>query len=104
MARKPLALVDCQNQFHFWKNNFQQLLTIRVYQNIWRFKMARLPEGEKQQRKGQLARLFHRCRLGLSEQEVAEEMEWDRRTANNYLRELDEEGKVHRNGRKWFPG
>jgi hypothetical protein len=66
--------------------------------------MARLPKGEKEIRKGGLSRLLNRCRLGLTEQEVAEEMGWDRRTANNYLRELDGEEKVHRNGRKWFPG
>lgn len=66
--------------------------------------MARLPQGEKERRKGGLSRLLNRCRLGLTEQEVAEEMGWDRRTANNYLRELDDEEKAHRNGRKWFPG
>lgn len=66
--------------------------------------MARLPEGEKEQRKGRLTRLLNRCRLGLSEREVSEEMGWDRRTTNNYLRELDNEERAHRNGRKWFPG
>jgi len=66
--------------------------------------MARLPEGEKEQRKGRLTRLLNRCRLGLSEREVSEEMGWDRRTTNNYLRELDSEERAHRNGRKWFPG
>jgi predicted transcriptional regulator len=66
--------------------------------------MARLPEGEKEQRKGRVSRLLTRCRFGLTEQEVAKELGWERRTANNYLRELDEEERVHRNGRKWFPG
>lgn len=66
--------------------------------------MARLREGEREQRKGRVSRLLNRCRLGLTEQEVAEEMGWERRTTNNYLRELDEEERVHRNGRKWFPG
>ncbi|MCA9946083.1 MAG: hypothetical protein H6656_00025 [Ardenticatenaceae bacterium] len=66
--------------------------------------MARLPEGEKEQRKGRLTRLLNRCRLGLSEREVSEELGWDRRTTNNYLRELDNEERAHRNGRKWFPG
>lgn len=66
--------------------------------------MARLPEGKKEERKGHVSRLLNRCRLGLTEREVAEEMGWQRRTTNNYLRELDEEERVHRNGRKWFPG
>ncbi|RMG91349.1 MAG: hypothetical protein D6706_18315 [Chloroflexi bacterium] len=66
--------------------------------------MARLPQGEKERRKGRMARLLNRCRLGLTEVEIAEEMDVHRRTANNYLRELDEEGKAHRHGRKWFPG
>ena len=66
--------------------------------------MARLPHGEKERRKNALARLLNRCRLGLTEQEIAEETRLHRRTANNYLRELDEEGKAHRHGRKWFPG
>lgn len=65
--------------------------------------MARLPRGEKQKRLSKVKRLLQRCRLGLSEQEVAEEMGWDRRTTNNYLRQLDQEEKAHRDGRKWYP-
>lgn len=65
--------------------------------------MARLPKGEKERQKGRLARLLHYCGLGLTEQEVAEEMGWERRTANNYLRELDEENRAHRDGHKWYP-
>jgi hypothetical protein len=66
--------------------------------------MARLPKGEKEKQKGRLARLLDRFCLGLTEQEVAEEMGWERRTANNYLRELYEEERAHRVGRKWYPG
>ncbi len=66
--------------------------------------MARLPDGEKERRLNRLTKLLGRCRLGLTEQEVAEEMGWDRRTANNYLRELDEQEQAHRDGRKWYPG
>lgn len=66
--------------------------------------MARLAKGEKQRRLGSVARLLNRCRLGLTEQEVSQEMGWDRRTTNNYLRELDDEERAHRSGRKWFPG
>lgn len=66
--------------------------------------MARLPEGEKERRQNKLAQLLRRYRLGLTEQEIAAEMGWDRRTTNNYLRELDGDEQAHRNGRKWFPG
>jgi response regulator of citrate/malate metabolism len=60
--------------------------------------MARLPQGEKERRLSKISRLLNRCRLGLTEQEVSEEMGWDRRTANNYLRELDQNEKAYRNG------
>lgn len=66
--------------------------------------MARLPKGEKDNRLREVSGLLHECSLGLYEQEVAEELGWDRRTANNYLRELDKKEKAHRQGRKWFPG
>lgn len=65
--------------------------------------MARLPEGEKERQLSRLSRLLKRFSLGLYEQEIAQEMNWDRRTANNYLRELDKQQKAHRNGRKWYP-
>jgi len=66
--------------------------------------VARLPEGEKQVRLSRVSLLLNRCRLGLDEQEVSQEMGWDRRTTNNYLRELDQQEKAHRKGRKWYPG
>lgn len=65
--------------------------------------MARLPEGEKENRLRKVSRLLKRYSLGLYEQEVADEMGWDRRTTNNYLRELDRREKAHRDGRKWYP-
>lgn len=66
--------------------------------------MARLPEGEKESRLREITGLLHKCSLGLHEIEIAEELGWERRTANNYLRELDKKEKAHRQGRKWFPG
>lgn len=66
--------------------------------------MARLPEGEKEQRANRISRLLQKCGLGLSEQDIAEETGLDRRTVNNYLRQLDEEERAHREGRKWYPG
>ena len=65
--------------------------------------MARLRDGEKNERKGLLANIIRYCGLGLTEAEIAEETGLDRRTVNNYLRELDEDGHAHKKGRKWFP-
>jgi CRISPR-associated endonuclease/helicase Cas3 len=39
---------------------------------------------------------------GLSEAELAEMLQIERRTLNNYLRELENEGKVYKEGRLWF--
>jgi DNA-binding CsgD family transcriptional regulator len=66
--------------------------------------MARLRKGEKERRTNRISRLLHRCRFGLTEREIAQETGLHRRTVNNYLRRLDEEGKAHRDGRKWRPG
>ena len=66
--------------------------------------MARLAKGEKESRLRRLFHLLQRHRFGLYEQEIADEMGVHRRTANNYLHELDDQGKAHRQGRKWYPG
>jgi DNA-binding transcriptional regulator LsrR (DeoR family) len=66
--------------------------------------MARLPQGEKKQRANKIGRLLQTYRFGLTEQEISKETGLHRRTVNNYLRELDEEERAHRAGRKWFPG
>ncbi len=65
--------------------------------------MARLRNGEKESRKKLIASLVRYHGLGLSEEEIAQEMGLDRRTVNNYLRELDDEQKAHKQGRKWWP-
>jgi len=65
--------------------------------------MARLREGEKLARSSVILQLLRRHRLGLREVEIADELRLERRTVNNYLRELDEQQKAHRHGRLWFP-
>jgi hypothetical protein len=64
--------------------------------------MARLPKGEHQDRENALYRLLRRLRFGVRESEIAQELGWQRRTANNYLRKLEKEDKAEREGRSWF--
>ncbi|NOH03075.1 MAG: hypothetical protein HND47_14515 [Chloroflexi bacterium] len=64
--------------------------------------MARLQNGEKEEKEGKLYRLLKRLRFGVRESEVAEELGWHRRTVNNYLRKLRKEEKAEREGRSWF--
>lgn len=64
--------------------------------------MARLPAGEREEKESALYRLLKRLRWGVRETEIAEELGWQRRTVNNYLRELQEKDKADRDGRSWF--
>nr|WP_290665160.1 hypothetical protein [Ardenticatena sp.] len=64
--------------------------------------MARLRKGEKTQRLQRLYWLLRRHPFGLREGEIAQELGWQRRTANNYLRELARQGKAVKEGRLWF--
>jgi hypothetical protein len=64
--------------------------------------MARLQKGEREDRENRLYRLLRRLRFGVRETEIAEELGWQRRTANNYLRKLEKEAKAEREGRSWF--
>jgi Mn-dependent DtxR family transcriptional regulator len=64
--------------------------------------MARLQKGEREDKENRLYRLLRRLRFGVREAEVAEELGWQRRTANNYLRKLEREEKAEREGRSWF--
>ncbi len=62
--------------------------------------MARLFPGEKKSKRWTLWGLL-RSRNGLRESEVAEMLRWDRRTANNYLRDLKAHGEASKEGRLW---
>ncbi|GIK40700.1 MAG: hypothetical protein BroJett011_45330 [Chloroflexota bacterium] len=64
--------------------------------------MARLVEGEKSEKEDQVERVLYEHDFGLREVEIAEELGWDRRTINNYLHELERQGRVYREGRSWF--
>jgi DNA-binding transcriptional regulator LsrR (DeoR family) len=64
--------------------------------------MARLRKGEKSRRKKRVQRLLRRYNFGLRESEIASELGWHRRTVNNYLRELERQGRVYKDGRCWL--
>lgn len=64
--------------------------------------MARLQEGEKSKRERRIQYLLRRYEFGLRESEIAWELDWRRRTVNNYLRELERRGVTYKQGRCWF--
>ncbi len=64
--------------------------------------MARLREGEKPDKENLVLRMLGKHFFGLREAELAEELGWGRRTLNNYLRVLETDGKVYKEGRSWF--
>ncbi len=64
--------------------------------------MARLQKGERKNKENTLYRLLKRLRWGVRESEIAEELGWQRRTVNNYLRRLKKEERAHQEGRSWF--
>ena len=64
--------------------------------------MARLRKGEREEKKGVLLRILRRFRFGIREQELAQELGWERRTINNYLHDLAHENKAYKEGHSWF--
>ena len=64
--------------------------------------MARLFKGEKIEKESRVQRLLRQHAFGLRESEIAQELGWQRRTVNNYLRELEHRGNVYKEGRCWF--
>jgi len=63
--------------------------------------MAKLFAGERKLKTDDVVRLLRRHEFGLREVEVAEMLGWERRTANNYLRDLKTRGRVYKEGRLW---
>lgn len=64
--------------------------------------MARLRQGEYEQRVWQVFSILQRHRSGLREQEIAEMLGWHRRSVNNYLHELEDQNRAYREGWLWF--
>jgi CRISPR-associated endonuclease/helicase Cas3 len=63
--------------------------------------MPRISEESKQRNKEQVLMVIRRHR-GLREGEIADLLSLERRTVNNYLNELEHEGKVYKEGLLWF--
>ena len=63
--------------------------------------MARLRRGGKSQNEEKVQGGLWRHVFGIRESELADELGWDRRTLNNYLRGLERQGKAHKDGRTW---
>lgn len=63
--------------------------------------MARLRDGKKAQVSNQIHALIRRHDFGLRETEIAEMAGMDRRRLNNYLRDLQANGKIYKDGRCW---
>ena len=64
--------------------------------------MGRLRSGEKSRKEGRVRSLLGRHGFGLRESEIADELGWQRRTVNNYLRDLKQRGCAYKDGRCWF--
>jgi hypothetical protein len=59
-------------------------------------------KGEKDRNENRIQRLLRWHDFGLRETEVAQELGWERRRVNNYLRDLEGRGRVYKEGRCWF--
>ena len=65
--------------------------------------MPKIDEATKGQRLERLYLILTRNARGLTEAEIADELRLERRTVNNYLRELETQGKAFKDGIYWFP-
>ena len=64
--------------------------------------MARLHKGEGEQKKKRVWWLLRSAVFGVTEAEAADDLGWERRRLNNYLRDLQKDGQAERKGRRWF--
>jgi CRISPR-associated endonuclease Cas3-HD len=65
--------------------------------------MPKIDETTRQQRLERISLLLMRNARGLTEGEIADEMRMERRSVNNYLRELELQGRAFKDGLYWFP-
>lgn len=64
--------------------------------------MARISEWEKYQKTIEVQRILSAHPFGLRESELTDELGWERRTVNNYLRALESEGLIYKEGWEWY--
>lgn len=65
--------------------------------------MARLFKGERENKTKRVEGVLRGNDVtGVTESEAADLLGWERRTVNNYLRELERSGKAEKKGRSWF--
>ena len=65
--------------------------------------MPRIADTDRQRRIERVWLWVKRHPDGITEQEVADYTEFERRTVNNYLNELRDVGKIDKEGTLWFP-
>jgi CRISPR-associated endonuclease/helicase Cas3 len=63
--------------------------------------MAKISEEKMLERYDRILLLLRRHTDGMTEQEIADELNYDRRNVNNYLRELEQQGKLYKEGKYW---
>lgn len=64
--------------------------------------MANLAEDTRRQRLERIYFLLQRHESGLAESEIAEKLGFGTRTTHNYLRQLEFENKISKDGKLWF--
>lgn len=64
--------------------------------------MARLRDDEKASKEYQVVGKLRKHVFGIRESELAIELDWQKRTLNNYLRRLQQRGEAYKEGRSWF--
>jgi predicted DNA-binding transcriptional regulator YafY len=64
--------------------------------------MAKVAEQTLRNRLDRVYLLLEHYQNGLAEREIAERLGFELRTANNYLHQLEDEGKAYKEGRYWF--
>lgn len=65
--------------------------------------MPRIPNDDKRARLDRVYILLKRHEDGLTTQEISGHLNLERRTVDNYLIELEAEGKVYKDGKYWLP-
>lgn len=64
--------------------------------------MPKIPEETRLGRLERIVTLLRRYPDGLTEQEIASELNFDRRAVNNYLHDLELRGEIYKDGRYWY--